>query len=400
MSKTHAKIDGLRIVQLTTLGISAKSFLIGHFNRLRAHGADLTLVCSDDADGKIAAEASGIRYTPIHIEQQIAVLADLLSLFRLWRLFRRVRPNVVHAHMTKAALLGIMAGWLAGVRVRIYHNHGLAIVSGSGVRRLILLGADRLTHRLATHSLFCSESTRDEAIKAGVVRSKRAQILGKGTISGVDVAKFRPCASGTVRAERRRAWDVAEDIVVVGFVGRLLAEKGIATLLEAWRLLDPTVRERARLLMFGGSIRGEPEMQAMVESAVSENMGVQTMGWIEHMADCYAAMDLLVLPSWREGFPYSIIEAQSTGIPVVATRTTGNVDAVQHETTGLLVPMREPVALANALTRLICSPQERQRLGEQGRQRILDEFTQDKVLQHMITFYEEQVTPLVRASAH
>ena len=396
MSETHANIDGLRIVQLTTLGISAKSFLIEHFKRLRAHGAKLILVCSDDADGKAAAEAAGIRYVPVRIEQYIAPLADLISLLKLWRLFRSFRPDVVHAHMTKAGLLGIMAGWLAGVRVRIYHNHGLAIVSARGLRRRILLGTDWLTHRLATQSLFCSESTRDEAIKAGVVRTERAQILGKGTISGVDIAKFRPCESGAVRAERRRAWDVDEDTVVVGFVGRLLAEKGIETLIEAWRRLDPTVREHARLLMFGGNLRSEPSMRRMVENAICENIGVQSLGWVEDMPECYAAMDVLVLPSWREGFPYSVIEAQSTGLPIVETRTTGNVDAVQHETTGLLVPMREPAALANALTRLIRSPQERRRLGEQGRRRILDEFTQDKVLQHMITFYEEQVAPLAK----
>ncbi len=396
MSKTNATIEGLRVLQITTLGISAKSFLIEHFKRLRARGADVTLVCSDDADGNVAAQAAGIRYTPINIEQQIAPFADLLTLFKLWRLFRRVRPDVVHAHMTKAALLGITAGWFAGVRVRIYHNHGLALFSARGLRRRILFVADRITHRLATHSLFCSESTRDEAIKAGVVESKRARILGEGTISGVDVEKFRPYEDGIVRAQQRQAWGVSEDTIVVGFVGRLLVEKGIAELIDAWRRIAPEVRDRARLIMIGGGVRGEPEMQAIVEHAVAENLGVQTLGWVEHMPDCYAAMDILVLPSWREGFPYSIIEAQATGVPVLATHTTGNVDAVQHDTTGLLVPVRDPVALSGAITRLICDPQERQRLGEQGRQRILDEFTQDKVLQHMITFYEEEVSPCVK----
>jgi glycosyltransferase involved in cell wall biosynthesis len=397
MSNPRAGIDGLRIVQLTAMGISAKSFLIEHFKQLRAHGAEVTLVCSDDADGRAAAEAAGVRYIPVKIEQYIAPLADLISLLKLWRVFRDLRPDVIHAHMTKAGLLGILAGWLAGVPVRIYHNHGLAIVTARGLRRWTLLVVERFTHRLATHSLFCSESTRDEAIQAQVVNTSRAQVLGNGTISGVDVAKFRPAESGNARAQRRKAWGVSENDVVVGYVGRLLEEKGIEELIEAWQRLDSTVRGCARLLMVGGDTRGEPRIQRLVENAVRENIGVQALGWVDDMPECYAAMDVVVLPSWREGFPYSVIEAQSTGLPVVATRTTGNVDAIQHDVTGLLVPVRHTGALSEALTRLINSPRERKRLGEQARRRILDKFAQDKVLHHMITFYEEQVAPSAKS---
>lgn len=395
MSESKGRIAGLRIVQVTSLGISAKSFLIGHFRKLREAGADVVLVCSDDPDAGAAAAAAGIRHIPVNIAPHIAPLADVRSVYRLWRLFRRLRPEVVHAHMAKAGLLGVIAGRLAGVPVRIYHNHGFAMLSSRGLKRRMLRATDWLTGRLATHALFCSESTRLAGIEAGVVVPERSRVLGKGTISGVDVEKFSPSVIGSAREDQRRAWGVAEGTVVVGFVGRLVAHKGIATLINAWRRLEPAVRARASLILAGGDAWSEPDIRGLVEDAIREDIGVKSLGWVEDMVACYRGMDLLVLPSWHEGFPYGIIEAQSMGLPVVATHATGNVDAVQHEITGLLVPVKDSAALAEALSRLICSPEERRRLGEAGRRRILDEFTQDKVLQHMITFYEEHVAPYV-----
>lgn len=396
MSQPHSTITGLRIVQLTTLGISAKSFLVEHFKLLRSSGAEVTLVCSDDADGKAASQAADTQYIPVNIKQHIAPLSDLISLLKLWRLFRTLRPNVVHAHMTKAGLLGIIASGMSGVQVRIYHNHGLTLTSAQGLRRILLLATEWLTNRFATHVLFCSESTRTAAIESGVAVAERSQVLGSGTISGVDVEKFTPDRTGRVRHDQRLAWCVNEDTVVVGYVGRLVAHKGIEALIDAWRLLDVAVRDRCCLLLVGGNAHSESRILAIVNDALRDNIGVKTIGWIEDMVGCYSGMDMLVMPSWREGFPYGIVEAQSMELPIVTTHATGNVDAVQHENTGLLVPIKNPVALAGALSRLISSPNERKRLGEHGRQRIIAEFTQGKVLQDMLTFYEEQVAPMAK----
>ena len=388
---TGSGIEGLRVVQITALGISAKSFLIEHFRRLREAGAEVTLICTGDADARVAAERGGIRLIPVAIRQDTAPLADLVSLIQLWRLFRRLRPDVLHAHMAKAGLLGALAGRLAGVPVRIYHNHGLAMLSAHGARRHVLRAIDWLTNRLATHALFCSCSTRNAGIDTGTVMPERSRVLGGGTISGVNVEVFKPAGTGHLRAAQRQAWGIEEETIVVGFVGRLVAHKGIETLIDAWRQLGPAVRSRACLILAGGQAYSEPKMGAIVEAALSEDIGVKAVGWVDDMVGCYSGMDLLVLPSWHEGFPYSILEAQCMGLPVIATRATGNLDAVIHERTGLLVPLRDASALAQAIARLIRSSEDRQQLGEGGRRRILEEFTQDRVLQHMLDFYQSEV---------
>jgi glycosyltransferase involved in cell wall biosynthesis len=293
--------------------------------------------------------------------------------------------------MAKAGLVGGLAAYLAGVPVRIYHNHGLAMLSSHGLRRQLLRATDWLTNRFATHALFCSESTRDEGIAAGVVVPEKSGVLGQGTISGVNVSRFKPDATGKRRARQRNAWGVDEGTVVVGFVGRLVPHKGIETLIDAWRQLGPAVHRRACLVLAGGTVYSEPRMREIVEHAVNDGIGIMTVGWVEDMVACYGGMDLLVLPSWHEGFPYSILEAQCMGLPVITTRATGNLDAVVHEVTGISVPLKDAVALATAMTRLIDSAEDRQRLGEQGRRRILEEFTQEKVLGHMLDFYKTEV---------
>lgn len=377
----------MRIVQVTALGLSARCFLGEHFRALTRQGYEVILVCSDDQDANAVANQTGIRFIPINVKQNTSPLSDLVSLWRMTRLLKRLNPALVHAHMSKAGLMGSLAAWLSGVPVRVYHNHGMAMLSSRGARRLLLKCVEWATNRLATHVVFCGESTRAAALDAAVALSQKTRVLGDGTISGVDTARFAPDPTGRRREVQREAWGVEAQKVVVGFVGRIVPHKGVATLLEAWRKLDPATRQRACLVMLGGF--GHPGLERMVAAAEAEDIGLRNIGWCEDMVSAYEAMDLLVLPSWHEGFPYSLLEAQCMGLPVIASRATGNVDAVQHERTGLLTPVRDAGALAEAMTRLIHSDQDRSRLGAAARGRVLERFSQDLVLANMLAFYEE-----------
>ena len=204
------------------------------------------------------------------------------------------------------------------------------------------------------------------------------------------IATFSPDRIGDLRESKRRAWGAPADAVVVGFVGRIVPHKGIATLLAAWRCLDAKHRERARLVLVG--VQDSPDMMALVDAAITEDLGVRAVGWTDDMVAAYSAMDLLVLPSWYEGLPYSVLEAQAMGLPVIVTRATGNVDAVEDEVTGLVVPLNDPDALARAIARLIDSPEERRRLGQQAHRWVAGHLRQEVVVDHMLRFYQAVLT--------
>lgn len=389
----------IRVVQVS-FAATAKTFLCEHFRRLRKEGFEVVFACSDDDNAAYVAEVTGARHCPVPVKQSLAPLSDMAGLYKLWGALRRLRPQIVHAHMSKPGIMGMLAGWLAGAPVRIYHTHGLALLTATGLSRLVLRSVEWLTNRLATDVVFCSQSTLEAAVASGVALRRKCRVLGPGTVSGVDVEVYAPDRSGRRRAEQRKAWGVDDDEVVVGFVGRLLVEKGIATLIEAWRRLDAASRSRARLILVGDFVhmaRREEEIKTIVQQAVSEGIGVSVAGWVEDMVSCYSGMDVLILLSWREGFPYCILEAQSMGLPVIASRVTGNVDAVEHDITGLIVPVRDPEATARAITRLLKDNDLRQRLGKAAREKTLRDFDQEKIYPLFIEEYHRLLRLRMRA---
>lgn len=245
---------------------------------------------------------------------------------------------------------------------------------------------ERVTHRLATHVLFCSRSTWRIALALRLTSPAKSRVLGAGSISGVDTQRFSPQAGQQFRRDQRARWGLSDQDVVVGYVGRLLAYKGIETLLSAWSQMSPQQRSGAALILIGGL--GENRMVQLVEQAQARGEGVRFVGWCDDMVAAYGAMDLLVLPSWHEGLPYSLLEAQSMGLPVIASNVTGNVDVVVDGQSGLIVPVRDARALAEAMAALIASPAERERLGRFGRQWVVENFRQELMQQYLVDFYK------------
>lgn len=374
------------VFHVTSLGVTARLFLAPHFRRLRHAGLSVTLVCSDDAETRRWCGEVGVAFQAVPIRQNISPISDLRATAHLWTLLKRERPRVVHTHMSKAGLIGLLAARLAGVPIRIYHNHGMAMLGSSGLRRLMLRTVEWANSRLATHVLFCGASTRDAALQYGVTTAERATVLGEGSIAGIDVERFSPGFGRKSRDEQRREWDVPEDRVVAGFVGRLVPHKGIALLLQAWRLLPEDVRNSAVLVLIGGL--GDAGLTEQVRAAERDGIGVRYPGWSADMASCYAAFDLLVLPSFYEGLPYSALEAQSMELPVICTAVTGNVDAVVDGETGVHVPPGDAAALSAAIASLVRSPERRADLGRRGRARVVRDFRQERVVQQMLEFYE------------
>jgi glycosyltransferase involved in cell wall biosynthesis len=374
-----------QVLHVTSLGVTARLFLGPHFRRLRAAGVSVALACSSDPETRQWCDELDIRHIPVPIRQHISPLADLLAIIRLWRVLRGGRPGLVHAHMSKAGMVGLIAARLAGVPVRIYQNHGMAMLGSRGLRRWVLWTTEWLNSRLASHVLFCGESTRDAALRHGVARRDRATVLGVGSISGIAVDRFSPARRKELREAQRRHWGVADSHLVVGFVGRIVPHKGIATLLEAWRRAPADVREAATLVLIGGL--GDAALTEQVKAAERENIGVRYFGWTDDPIACYAGFDLLVLPSWYEGLPYSALEAQSMELPVICTAATGNVDAVVDGETGIHVPVGDAEALATAIAHLVRSPRTRAQLGHQARSRVVRLFRQEDVVERMVEFY-------------
>ena len=323
----------------------------------------------------------GIDIIPVDIRREIVPLADAAALASLVRLYRKRGFDLVHSFGPKAGLLSAAAGRVAGTRARLHTFTGQVWVSSTGPMRTLLRAADGVTARLATHVFADSPSQRDFMEREGVVPHGRVEVLGKGSITGVDLQRFRPDASlrRTVRAEL----GIADSAPIVLYLARLTRDKGVLDIARAFARLDP----RTTLLVVGPDEQGlRGEVRALAGEAAPR---VRFFDYTDQPERYLAAADVLCLPSYREGFGSILIGAAAAGVPAVASRIYGVVDAVVEGETGLLFTPGHIDELTRHLAALLSDPALRARLGAAARARVEADFSQDSVLRALEARYEE-----------
>ena len=368
--------------------MTVRAFLLDHLRALSTR-FDVTVVANTDDRALLAAHGIEGAVVPVRIERPIDLRRDLQALLRLRALFRRERFDAVHSVTPKAGLLAMTAAALAGVPVRTHTFTGQVWVTRRGPMRRLLKLMDRITARAATHVLADSASQLAFLIREGVVRPEAASVLASGSISGVDVERFRP--DPAARAEVRTELGAAADDVVFLHIGRLNRDKGVLDLAEAFARV---ARERRgmRLLFVGPDEEGLKEEIERVSAPVRAR--VHFVGFTSAPERYMAASDVLCLPSYREGFGSVVIEAAAVGLPAVASRIYGVVDAVEEGVSGVLHEPRDVAAIAAHLVALADDPGSRRRLGEQARTRVHHLFRTEDVVAALVGHYDKHLRPL------
>lgn len=323
----------------------------------------------------------GVRVEHLDIRRDISPWHDLVNLLRLCLILRRERYDIVFSMNPKSGLLTMLAAWLVRIPLRLHCFTGQVWATKKGMARSLFKSLDRLLVACASSVLCDSTSQRQFLIDEGVVVPTRICVLGDGSIAGVDAERFRPDA--IVRSTVRAQLDIADEEVCLLYVGRLHRDKGILNLLAAFRAL----RQRhsyLRLLMVGPDDGGFAPLLAAEPR-------VRHVGYTAVVERYMAASDVLCLPSYREGFGLVLVEAAAVGLPVVASRIYGIIDAVVDGETGLLHRSGDVNDLAAQLERLLGDPALRVRLGVQGRARAIALFSRKRVTAALAALIAELV---------
>ena len=303
---------------------------------------------------------------------------------RLWVLVRAMsqpRPNAVHAHQMRAAVLPLLAAWLLRVPVRIYHNHGLPYLGYNGALRGRLRLLERINIALSTHMLLVSHSNRDAARNDGLLRKRQGRVLGRGSAVGINLKHWpSPDRSRHVGLEFRRERAIAAGAFVVLFVGRANARKGFIELIAAWE--KGCFASRGCVLLCAGF---GPEAATSLDRPLPT--GVVPLGMLQDLRPVYAACDVLCLPSWHEGLSYAVLEAYAASRPVIVTDIPGLRSEVLPGLTGLSVPVRDIVALTTAIRHMETDPIARQSMGRKGWLFVRKCFDQRQVLDKYAAWY-------------
>jgi glycosyltransferase involved in cell wall biosynthesis len=377
----------VKVAHLSSLASFLQIFLLQQMRDLKRAGYALLGVSSPGPEAEHLT-AEGIGHVAVPLTRTITPLRDLVSLWRLYRAFRRERPAVVHTHNPKPGLIGQLAARLAGVPVVVNTVHGFYLHEDMHwLARRIYLWMEKAAARCSDVILSQNREDMETAIREGICPPEKILLLGNGIdLSAFDPARFPP---DLVR-QRRRELGIPAGAFVVGFVGRLAARrKGFLDFLRAGEELVRAGLD-VHFLIVGDADRGKPD------SVDPEVIGRSAIGGRAHflgtrppaeMPGLYPLMDVLVLPSSFEGLPRAIMEAAAMGRPSVATDVKGNREAVEHGQTGLLVPLGDVPALAAALRTLVCDPERAAALGEAARLQALERFDERLVFDRIRAEY-------------
>ncbi|HUK87865.1 MAG TPA: glycosyltransferase family 4 protein [Terriglobales bacterium] len=381
----------MKIAQVATADISIRYLLLDQIQALEEMGHEVTAVCAPGPHAE-AVRAQGVAVEAVPMARELSPLQDLRSRRALARCFRARGFDVVHTHTPKAGLLGPAAARQARVPVVVHTVHGLLFHDRmSAWRRGLFWLPERYTARHADFLLSQSREDMEVAVRAHICSPEKIAYVG----NGIEVGRFAPEGAAAARAQLRRELGLSDSDFVVGSVGRLVYEKGFAELFAAAAALAPAHPEIKFLIV--GPRESEQRDAVPPERIRSlEQAGVvRFAGWQDDLRRWYSAMDLFALPSHREGIPRACMEAACMGVPVVASDIRGCREVVLHEQTGLLTPMRNAGALAEAIARLARDRALAAAMGEQGRRHILENFDARQMLARLRAFYQG-LEPLVQ----
>ena len=324
----------------------------------------------------------------LEIERKVSIYQDIKTLIKLIRIIGANSPSAVHTLTPKAGLLGMMAAWISGVPTRCHTFTGQIWVTKALLSRHLLKQLDRLIAAIASHVFVDSESQRNLLYRENVAKYGAVDMLGKGSISGVNLTRFRPDVN--IRREKRREVGSSDDVCVYLFVGRLTRDKGVFDLLTAFKEVAIET-SNVELWIVGPD---EENLKADLENE-TRNCDL-TIRWFGHTVNpqlMMASADILLLPSYREGFGSVIIEAAACEVPAIAYRIDGVVDAVEDGQTGILIDVGDARLFASAMKRLAFDESFRIRLGREARLRVQRLFNSESVTAAWTDFYRKILRP-------
>lgn len=373
------------------LGISSSfcaGFIEGQAADLKQRGHDVLILSGPGPEISRLAHHEGAKLITLPFTRSFTPLRDLIHLIQILRILRKEKPDIVNAGNPKSGFLILFAAWLKRVPFRVFTLHGLVSDHRKGLVKSIVQFSEKASAFFAHQVVVVSHQLRAHAIQQGLIAASNSRVLGAGSCNGLKVDRFTKTPSLTEAAHVwRQENDLTSSHVVLGFVGRINVDKGIEVLLPAldqvWEM-HPQVR-----LLLVGPIESGHGLSAHTLHRLYEDPRICYVGKQADMPLFYAAMDFLVLPSFREGLPYVLLEAASMGVPIIASEISGCTDLIKDGQSGLLFPPGQATALSARLEKALLDPQGAQQMAQVCQQNVRMQFNQDQIWDALYQLYQE-----------
>jgi glycosyltransferase involved in cell wall biosynthesis len=376
-----------KICRLTPVLFTIPGIFKGQIRHLVQSGYEVHLVTSPSPDaGGVVAEEMCIHH-PVLMTRSISPFNDLMAIIRLFFLLKKIKPGILHTHTSKGGLVGMVAGKLANVPFCIHSIPGFSAFEMNSLKQKVVLACEKITFSLAHRLLPNSFSLKNFLIQHGYITEEKTDIIGFGSSNGVDLERFsKHEAVLNAGLLYRSRFGIKDNDHAFAYLGRLSSEKGINELIEAFLSIK---RENIHLILIGSLESNRAFLPASVVETVNKHPRIHLTGWTNDVPGYLAAADILVHPTYHEGFPNALLQAGAMGLPCIATDVRGCQDVVEHMKTGLLVPHRDADALKKQMELLLDSPGLCRELAGNALRNIREKWDHRVVCRLLTEYYDE-----------
>lgn len=372
------------VLHVVSVYFSLRYFIGKQFSYFSKKGYNMHVICSPSEYIDAYSKEQGFNYAVTSISRAFTLVEDIRSIIFICKYIKNNNIDIVVGHSPKGALLSMIAGRLCGLKKRIYFRHGLVYETSRGIKRAVLIAVDRVTSLCSTQIVCVSPSLLNVSIKDRLAPANKQLILGNGTCNGIDTSyDFNPmCVDIASVNNLKKQYGIKDEDFVIGYSGRLVKDKGIVELVNAFKILSEAGNYK---LLLAGPFEERDALPEEIKGEILSNPNIVYTGFIDGgMNIYYSLMDVYVLASYREGFPIGVLEAQAMEIPIITTKVTGCCDSIIDNVTGVFVT-HNPEDIADKIDRV-----RKDKLidGREGRKWVVANFDSSIIWKEIEKLYE------------
>jgi glycosyltransferase involved in cell wall biosynthesis len=386
-----------KILRITTVQESLESLLKGQLKFLKTQGYDLSMASAITAHDRIEAleKQEGCKHYNLPLTRKITPIKDFIAIWKTYKLIRKLKPTIVHTHTPKAGMVGMIAAWFARVPIRLHTVAGLPLMEKEGFIKKILIGVERITYAFATQIYPNSFGLKDY-INHHISRSHKIKVIGQGSSNGINTLNFSKSKEIINEAQLIRAkLNININDYVWIFVGRVVGDKGINELVEAFDIFQKEYPNNA-LLIVGPYEKGLDPLKAQTENLLESHEKIFHVGFQKDIRPYLCLSNSLVFPSYREGFPNVPMQAACMGLSLILSDINGCNELIKNNESGLLIPPKSVVAIINSMKRLYLSKEFGKQLGINAYNEVIQKYSQPVVWNHILSAYKSLLKQVIK----
>jgi len=375
-----------KIIRITTVAMSLKTLLKGQLRYMNNH-FNIIGVSSGGPNLEAVEKQEGISTIEVNMTRTITPFKDLKAVYQLYKVFKKEKPEIVHTHTPKAGTVGMLAAKLAGVPHRLHTIAGLPLLEATGNKRKLLNVVEKFTYRYATLVLPNSFAMKDIIIEEKFCSEKKLRVIGNGSSNGIDTNHYdvKNVPTDSIDALKKQLNISPQDVVFL-FIGRVVKDKGINELVEAFNAISQSHSD-AKLIIVGGKEEELDPIAPATDTIINNNNNIHEIGAVKDIRPYVAISDVLAFPSYREGFPNVVLQASCMERPCIVTDINGCNEIISNNFNGLIIPPKDSEALRKAMMTLYNNPNLIKELGANARPNIVNKYKRELIWQELLELY-------------